>query len=158
MRIQKTQVRPTRHHYVMYGISDGRPPYDLVTIAYQHASGTPRCMNSFDFVCIRARSAYRTVWCEPDTVSSWHPLLFDSSQPAIRSTRCSDIGRSKYSSRWPVSCDDAFPDSSRYAECVRLDRLIIAFKTALLKTLKSYYLPNFSLFYSERLKKFIHFL
>lgn len=54
----------------MYGISSGRPPRGLATIAYQHASGTPRCMNSFHFVCIHTRSAYRTVWCEPDTVSS----------------------------------------------------------------------------------------
>lgn len=75
------------------------PPFGLATIAHQHASGTPRCMNSFDFVCIRARSAYRTVWCEPDTVSSWHPLPSDSSRLAIHNTRCSDIGRSKCSSR-----------------------------------------------------------
>lgn len=97
------------------GISSSRPPFGLATIAYQHASGTPRCMNSFDFVCIRTRSAYRTVWCEPDTVSSWHPLPFDSSQPATRSTGYSDTSRSKCSSRLLVFGDDASPGSSRNA-------------------------------------------
>lgn len=139
-RVQRTRVLLDRRR----GISSGRSSRGLATITYRqcvwHSS-----LHELTRFCFRIRSAYRTVWCEPDTVSSWRPLPSDSSRLATRSIRCLDTDRSECSSRWRVSCDDAFPDLSKnvgYVSTIRVisSRLIIVFRIARKKELENQFI------------------